>query len=122
MRTFTYHLGLCWDTKLKRWHHVNKHFVGMGGPTDERLVQIAGETCQVSRHMLAPPGRTRRSSANQLGNAMHVGVIGPLVMAVNMWWPEVLGMEAVKEAPTNAKLWSTTATRPTRRCPRSLLS
>lgn len=93
MHTLIRNLGLCWNTALDRWHHVNEHFIGMGYPIDLESAKIVRTTCPFTRGIPAPPSRTRRSSANQVGNAMHVGVIGPVIMAVMFAWPDITSID-----------------------------
>lgn len=73
--------GLTWSKIHGRWLCPIEVWTAMGFPTAPLLQCKSGVESHVSRGRAPPSTRSRNSSVNQAGNAMHVNVIGGASLA-----------------------------------------
>ena len=74
--------GLLWHPGLGRWLVLQELWTSMGFPISFEDQRIANITCQFSRGLAANPKRSFASQRRQVGNTMHVNVMGALHMSL----------------------------------------
>lgn len=105
LHTLTKSMGLIWNPVAipNRWLFISELAAAMGYPVLDSHVEQAGVDCLFS-HCRIKDGkvsakRSRSSSSNQLGNAMHVNSIGAVSMALFFSVPDLISssMSPVQE-------------------------
>ena len=89
--TIMRNVGLVWVTSAQRWYVPEELFVSMGFPVTSEAIAACGVDCQFSRTRPSEDVsslRSRRSSVQQVGNGMHVNVIGSVLATISLYFPE----------------------------------
>ena len=81
LHTLTKGAGILWCYDVDRALVPSELWSAQGFPIDDDAVRAAGTRCMFSRGVLAPSSRTRASQIGQIGNTMHVNVIGGVMLA-----------------------------------------
>jgi hypothetical protein len=83
-------MGLIFDLKAKRPWTVEELMTSMGLPITARHQALVGTTCGFSRGFgLTNEVRSRRAACMEVGNAMHVAVIGSCVLFCLLRFPSL---------------------------------
>ena len=83
--------GVTWCFQRGMWMTASELWIAQGFPVSEAIVQATGVQCQFSscRSQSAPAVRTRSSQISQIGNTMHVNVMGSLMMLILLRLPSL---------------------------------
>ena len=97
LHTLTRSTWLVMDRKSDRWMTAQELLTSQGWPISAERVKAAGTSCIYIRcnNKYAPPRRTFRSMRNQVGNAIHINMIGSVTMMSILMFP---GLGAVVRA------------------------
>ena len=87
-----------------RWLAVPDLFTSMGFPVTPEAVQACcGARCTYSRGFEQTPGRSHNSSWHQVGNTMHLNMIGAAKLVVLILLPSVGRMPAQDNASQSSR-------------------
>lgn len=88
LNTIIKNVGLLFSWSHSRWLLPMELLTAMGFPIADEHVQAAGAPCVFSRCKNAPETRSHRSMSNACGNAIHVNVIGAILMIAMLFFPK----------------------------------
>ena len=71
---------LMFDPLMGRWMTPEEVFCSQGWPINAAAIAAAKTSSHFSKCHPVPQGRTRRSALNQVGNAMHINVMGSVML------------------------------------------
>ena len=72
-----------------RWLTLGELLEASGFPVSHEAMAVSSAWCQFSRDRVKPATRTRRSVGHQLGNAMHVNVVGGYSLVLALQLPDL---------------------------------
>eukprot|EP00969_Alexandrium_andersonii_P168778 7459110-Alexandrium_andersonii.AAC.1 len=101
LHTLISSMGIIWLDGMDRFMSCRELAVAMGYPcTAASESATGGASCSYSPRNETPPQRTRSTMAAQLGNAMHVNVMGSFELTLLIFLPlgRLYSDEEVKEA------------------------
>ena len=92
-------------TATSRWFTPRELLTAQGFPISPEFQKIFhGATSQFTRGVPAPASRSRSSVAKQIGNGVHLGVMGPVTLLCLLLFPEVEKVESLVESAAPSPL------------------